>query len=416
MQCEIITIGDEILIGQIVDTNSAWMAVALNEIGVTVKQISSVSDDAEHIVEALNAAKERAQVILITGGLGPTKDDITKKTLHNYFGGEMVFNADQFVEIERIFKSYGREVTAINRKQAEVPKSCTCLVNKNGTAPGMWFDVGTHIIVSMPGVPYEMKGLMQTAVIPKLKERFVLPAIVHRTFRTQGVGESMLAEWISAWEDALPRHMKLAYLPSPGEVKLRITAKGTDSLSLEKEVEEKAQGLYELIGEHIYAEGEMRIEQVVHEHLLKIGKTLSLAESCTGGTIASLLTALPGASKYFIGSLVAYSNKIKVNELNVSASALKNFGAVSEQTVIEMALGACKLFKSDYSVAVSGIAGPDGGTDEKPVGTVWIAVAGPRGVVSKKFRFSTNRERNIRMAALAALKLLIHVFTETKEG
>jgi len=415
MECEIITIGDEILIGQIVDTNSAWMAVALNEIGVSVKQISSVSDEATHITAALDEAKTRAQIILITGGLGPTKDDITKTTLQHYLGGEMVFNAAQFLEIERIFKSYGREVTAINRKQAEVPSTCTCLVNRNGTAPGMWFDTGSHIIVSMPGVPYEMKGLMQAEVLPRLKQRLVLPAIVHRTFRTQGVGESMLAEWISAWEDALPKHMKLAYLPSPGEVKLRITAKGADVSVLEQEVANQSVELYTLIGKHIYAEGDTRIEQVVHEQLLKYGKSLSLAESCTGGTIASLLTALPGASKYFTGSLVAYSNKVKVNSLGVSTYTLKNHGAVSEQTVIEMALGACKLFKTDYAVAVSGIAGPDGGSEEKPVGTVWIAVAGPTGEQSRKFRFSTSRERNIRMASLAALKMLVEILAETED-
>jgi len=389
--------------------------VALNEIGVSVKQISSVSDEATHITTALEEAKTRAQIILITGGLGPTKDDITKTTLQHYLGGEMVFNDAQFLEIERIFKSYGREVTAINRKQAEVPSTCTCLVNRNGTAPGMWFDTGSHIIVSMPGVPYEMKGLMQAEVLPRLKQRLVLPAIVHRTFRTQGVGESMLAEWISAWEDALPKHMKLAYLPSPGEVKLRITAKGSDVSVLEQEVANQSVELYTLIGKHIYAEGDTRIEQVVHEQLLKNGKSLSLAESCTGGTIASLLTALPGASKYFTGSLVAYSNKVKVNSLGVSTYTLKNHGAVSEQTVIEMALGACKLFKTDYAVAVSGIAGPDGGSEEKPVGTVWIAVAGPTGEQSRKFRFSTSRERNIRMASLAALKMLLEILAETED-
>jgi nicotinamide-nucleotide amidase len=279
----------------------------------------------------------------------------------------------------------------------------------------MWFDTGSHIIVSMPGVPYEMKGLMQAEVLPRLKQRLVLPAIVHRTFRTQGVGESMLAEWISAWEDALPKHMKLAYLPSPGEVKLRITAKGADVSVLEQEVANQSVELYTLIGKHIYAEGDTRIEQVVHEQLLKNGKSLSLAESCTGGTIASLLTALPGASKYFTGSLVAYSNKVKVNSLGVSTHTLKNHGAVSEQTVIEMALGACKLFKTDYAVAVSGIAGPDGGSEEKPVGTVWIAVAGPTGEQSRKFRFSTSRERNIRMASLAALKMLVEILAETED-
>lgn len=406
MNCEIITIGDEILIGQIVDTNSAWMAAELNAIGIWVQQISSVSDDAAHIAKALDEAKQRAEIILITGGLGPTKDDITKVTLLRYFGGTMQFSEEQFVVIERIFSSYGRIVTEINRRQAEIPDSCICLVNQNGTAPGMWFDTATHVVVSMPGVPYEMKELMRSEVLPRLQNRFMLPAIVHRTFRTQGVGESMLAEWISDWEDQLPTHIKLAYLPSPGEVKLRITAKGAHAETLNREIDLLAEGLYALIGKHIYGEGEANLEQLIHAKLLEKGVTLSLAESCTGGTIASMLTALPGASRYFTGSLVAYSNKVKVNSLGVAPETLKRFGAVSEQTVREMAIGANRVFKTDYTIAVSGIAGPDGGTAEKPVGTVWISLAKPNVVLTKQFRFSTNRERNIRMASLAALKML----------
>lgn len=413
ISCEIITIGDEILIGQIVDTNSAWMAAELNAIGVWVQQISSVSDDAKHIVQAIDEAKNRAQIILLTGGLGPTKDDITKRTLLQYFGGCFTFNEEQFAVIDRIFKSYGREVSEINRKQAEVPDSCICLVNQNGTAPGMWFDTGTHVIASMPGVPYEMKGLMRSEILPRLAKRFSLPAIVHRTFRTQGVGESMLAEWIADWEDALPSHMKLAYLPSPGEVKLRITAKGENANMLNQEIDHQAEGLYTRIGAHIYAEGDVKLEELVHKRLLELGKSLSLAESCTGGTIASMLTAMAGASRYFSGSVVAYSNKVKVNSLGVSPDTLRQFGAVSEQTVYEMALGANRVFKSDYAIAVSGIAGPDGGTDEKPVGTVWIAVAKGKDVITRKFKFSTNRERNIRMASLAALKMLSSRIEET---
>ncbi len=406
MNCEIITIGDEILIGQIVDTNSAWMAAELNAIGIWVQQISSVSDDALHIVKAVDEARQRAEIVLLTGGLGPTKDDITKKTLLHYFGGELVSNSDQLKIIHAIFNSYGRVVSEVNEKQAEVPSTCTCLVNRFGTAPGMWFDLGTHVFVSMPGVPYEMKELMRSEVLPRLQNRFTLPAIVHRTFRTQGVGESMLAEWISDWEDQLPAHMKLAYLPSPGEVKLRITAKGTNAETLNREIDLLAEGLYALIGKYIYGEGEVKLEQLIHAKLLEMGVTLSLAESCTGGTIASMLTALPGASRYFTGSLVAYSNKVKVNSLGVSPDTLKHFGAVSEQTVREMAIGANRVFKTDYAIAVSGIAGPDGGTAEKPVGTVWISLAKPNAVLTKQFRFSTNRERNIRMASLAALKLL----------
>jgi len=406
MNCEIITIGDEILIGKIVDTNSAWMAAELNAVGVWVQQISSVSDDAMHIVKALEEARQRAEIVLITGGLGPTKDDVTKKTLLHYFGGELVTNSDQLKIIHAIFNSYGRVVSEVNEKQAEVPSTCTCLVNRFGTAPGMWFDLGTHIVVSMPGVPYEMKELMRSEVLPRLQNRFTLPAIVHRTFRTQGVGESMLAEWISDWEDQLPSHIKLAYLPSPGEVKLRLTAKGTDAETLNREVDLLADGLYARIGKHIYGEGEQKLEQLIHAKLLEMGVTLSLAESCTGGSIASMLTALPGASRYFTGSLVAYSNKVKASSLGVSTETLKRYGAVSEQTVCEMAMGAKHVFKTEYALAVSGIAGPDGGTAEKPVGTVWLALAKPNALLSKQYRFSTNRERNIRMASLAALKLL----------
>ncbi len=406
MLCEIITIGDEILIGQIVDTNSAWMAQQLNLIGIKVKQISSVSDDREHILKALKEASERVQMVLITGGLGPTKDDITKKTLCEYFGCEIVFNEAQYQMVEKIFSSFGREVTPINRKQAEVPEICTCLVNQNGTAPGMWFDVDDVVYVSMPGVPYEMMGMMSKQVLPMLKERFKTPVIRHRTFRTQGVGESLLASWIEGWEDALPAHMKLAYLPAAGQVRLRISAIGEQTEKLDAEIEQQAILLYELIGKHIYAEGEVNLEEVIHHWMIDNNKTMSTAESCTGGTIASMLTKLPGASKYFEGSTVCYSYDIKERLLGVKSETLNTFGAVSEETVMEMAAGALRLHQSDYTLAVSGIAGPDGGTEEKPVGTVWIAVGGPDGIKTKKFRFSTNRERNITMASLSALNML----------
>jgi len=407
IHCEIITIGDEILIGQIVDTNSAWMAAELNKIGIRVKQISSVSDDAGHIIAALDLAAHRADIILITGGLGPTKDDLTKKTLAAYFDSLMVFNRQQFAHIERIFTAFGREVTPINRQQAEVPQCCTCLPNEMGTAPGMWFEKKDRVFVSMPGVPYEMKSLMQKEVLPRLKAHFQTPVILHRTFRTQGVGESMLASWIEQWEDALPPHLKLAYLPSVGEVKLRISASGDDLEILEQEISEQSQQLYQLIGKHIYAEGEDSLALTVHRALVSKGLTLSIAESCTGGAIAASITQNAGASAYFIGGMVSYDNRIKADFLDVPDDVLETKGAVSEAAVQYMASGIRKKFETNVSIAVSGVAGPSGGTDEKPVGLVWIAVDGAQGILTKQFRFAKDRERNIEMTRLSALKMLL---------
>lgn len=406
MLAEIITIGDEILIGQIVDTNSAWMAQELNKIGIKVKQITSVSDDELHILKALQEAESRARVVLITGGLGPTKDDITKKTLAKYFNCRMVFNAAQFEQVTRIFKSFGREVTPINRLQAEVPEACTCIVNKNGTAPGMWFEKGETIFVSMPGVPYEMKGMMSYDILPLLRKKLQTPTILHRTFLTQGVGESMLAQWIEKWEDALPAHIKLAYLPSPGMVRLRLSATGEDAEILENEVAELAVKLYDLVGEHIYGEGEITLPHLIQDWFIKNNKTLALAESCTGGSIAHLLTSVAGCSAYFEGGFVSYSNAMKIAKVNVPAELIDSNGVVSEAVAIAMAKETKEKLKTDYALSVTGIAGPDGGSEEKPVGTVWIGISGPEGTFAKHFRFSTDRNRNITHASLSALNLL----------
>ena len=411
MDVEIITIGDEILIGQIVDTNSAWMAQELNKIGLRVKQISSVSDDEKHILDALQEAENRARVVLITGGLGPTKDDITKKTLAKYFDCGMVFNETQFKEVTRIFKSFGREVTAINKLQAEVPEACICIVNKNGTASGMWFEKGDTIFVSMPGVPYEMKGMMLDDILPLLRKKLHTPTILHRTFLTQGVGESILAQWIENWEDELPKHIKLAYLPSPGMVRLRLSATGNDAVQLEKEVAELAEKLYELIGEHVYGEGEITLPQLIQQWFVRNNKTLGLAESCTGGNIAHLLTSVAGSSAYFEGGFVSYSNAMKISQLHVPADLIKMHGAVSEQVAKAMAEGGKKVLNTDYAISVTGIAGPDGGSEEKPVGTVWIGIAGPERTVTKHFRFSTDRNRNITHSSLSALNYLRNVIS-----
>lgn len=414
IQVEIITIGDEILIGQIVDTNSAWMGQQLNEAGISVAQITSISDSRQAILTAIEQAGQRVQVVLITGGLGPTKDDITKVTLLEYFGGEMVFSEEQYKQVEAIFKSFGREVTPINRKQAEVPSSCKVLVNDRGTAPGMWFEKDHVIYVSMPGVPYEMKAFMQNQVIPALKKRFKLPVITHRTILTQGVGESMLSDTIESWETQLPSHMKLAYLPSPGMVRLRISARGNDSEKLREEIELQTRELYALIGDHIYGEGEVKMAEVIQGLMLERKLSLSVAESCTGGNIAHMITEIPGSSAYFLGGAVTYSERLKEDILMVPNECIRTYGVVSEQTATAMAEGAIKTFKSDYSIAVTGVAGPDGGTESLPVGSIWIAVSGPAGTIAKLFRFSTHRERNIVMASQSALNMLRRILIQNR--
>jgi nicotinamide-nucleotide amidase len=406
MLVEIITIGDEILIGQIVDTNSAWMAQALNAIGIKVKQITSVSDNREHILAALHEASKRAHLVLITGGLGPTKDDITKATLCDYFGGGLIFSDLQYAQVEKLFRSFGREVTEINRKQAEIPERCELIVNYNGTAPGMWFEKDGIYYMSMPGVPYEMKAMMETQVIPKIRDAFSLPVIVHRTFLTQGIGESVLSEMITDWEDALPKHMKLAYLPSPGMVRLRISAHGENEMHVSAEIEEQAIELYKHIGNYIYGEGEETLEAIILNILKKDKKTLSLAESCTGGNISHLLTSIPGASDAFVGGAVVYTNTMKVDVLGVLPQTITDYGVVSEEVVREMAKGAIQKFNSDFAIAVSGVAGPGADKDGNPVGSVWIAIAGKDFTNAKKFQFSTNRERNITMSSYAALNYL----------
>lgn len=405
MKAEIITIGDELLIGQVIDTNSAWMAEVLNLSGIRVVQITSISDAREHILSALQAAEGRADLILMTGGLGPTRDDITRNTLCEYFDTRLVFNQEAFDNIDRIFRARGYNLTALNRAQADVPESCTPLLNENGTAPGMLFERNGKIFVSMPGVPFEMKGIMTTHIIPLL-QRMSRNVIVHRTILTHGVGESFLAAKIEAWETGLPANLKLAYLPQPGIVRLRITGSGDDRNQLEQEVNAQVDALYEIIHEYVFGEGDDTLEQVTGEMLKAAGYTLATAESCTGGYIAHLMTSIPGSSAYFRGSVVAYANDIKEHILGVSHRTLLKHGAVSEETVFEMAAGIIRHFKVNCAIAVSGIAGPEGGTNDKPVGTTWICVLTPKGAETKKFTFGDHRGRNIRRAALAALDML----------
>ncbi len=412
MLAEIITIGDEILIGQIVDTNSAWMAQKLNLAGIKVKQITSVSDERNHILEALKQASLRADLILITGGLGPTKDDITKKTLCEYFKVGLRIDQDALENVKQIFSRYKSPMLETNFKQAEVLENCTTLLNKNGTAPGMWIEHEGKIFVSMPGVPFEMKYMMEEIVIPKIKETFRLPSILHHTIVTAGLGESLLADRISEIEDSLPSHISLAYLPKLGMVRLRLSGTGTDISQLTNEVTGYAKKIVTLLDEYVISETDTAIEKVILDFMQARGLTLSTAESCTGGYISHLITQQPGSSKVFLGGGVSYSNDLKISMLGVSGETLKVFGAVSEETVREMALGAIKNFHSDYSISVSGIAGPDGGTPDKPVGTVWIGVAGKGKSIVKKFQFGNKRVQNIERSAISALALLYKLLKE----
>lgn len=406
MLAEIITIGDEILIGQIVDTNSAWMAQKLNAIGIKVKQISSVSDDREHILTALAEAHGRAQVILITGGLGPTKDDITKTTLAEYFKVRFVENAEAMANVARIFEKYNRPLLEVNKRQAWVPENCDVILNKNGTAPGMWFEHDGRIYVSMPGVPYEMMYMMDEQVLPKLKQSLKLPVIVHHTILTAGEGESFLAEKIADIEDSLPPHIKLAYLPKLGTVRLRLTGSSDDELALREEIGIFAGRITERVGNAVVAQEDISLEKSILNFMTEKGLTLSVAESCTGGYISHLITQHPGSSAVFLGGAVSYSYELKESTLGVKNETLWQHGAVSKETVTEMVEGALLNFKSDYAVAVTGVAGPGGGTPEKPVGTVWIGAASKDKTVVKKFTFGDKRQQNIERSATSALIML----------
>ncbi len=406
MKAEIITIGDEILIGQIIDSNSAWIAQELNKIGITVHQISSISDKEEHIIDALNQAKERADLILITGGLGPTKDDLTKHTLVKYFNTKLVFNEQVHEQIKILLAQRNVEMNKLNSLQAELPENCEIINNSNGTAQGMWFEQNNTFFISMPGVPFEMKKIVTDELIPKLKREFKTKSVYHKTVMTQGIPESMLSIKISDWENNLPNGIKLAYLPQPGMVRLRLSCSCENINKFAEIIETEINKLYDIIPNAIFGFNDISLEETVGKLLTKKNKTIATAESCTGGTIAQMLTAISGSSKYVRGSVVAYSNDIKENILGVKTESLIKYGAVSNQVVEEMATGILKLMKSDYSIAVSGIAGPNGGTKEKPVGTIHIAIASKNGVKSHKFLYGEHRGRNIRRSALTALNLL----------
>ena len=409
MLAEIITIGDEILIGQIVDTNSVFISKELNKIGVSVYQITSIQDDKEHILQALEDAKKRVQVVIITGGLGPTKDDITKHTLCEFFNDTLVEDTGVLAHVEELFKKYitSTPISDINKKQALVPSKATVLHNAFGTAPGMWIQEDGVAFVSLPGVPYEMKNLMTDKVIPKIISDFNRPFILHRTVVTYGLGESAIAEKIEDWENNLPAFIKLAYLPNLGKVRLRLSAKGSNKQELEETVEAELKKLYPLIGDIVYGtEDEETLEQVVAKLFTEKNLTLSTAESFTGGKIAEQLTALPGASAYFKGSVVSYATEAKINVLKVPRDVIVTYSVVSAEVAMEMAENVRHLFKTHYAIATTGNAGPTKGDSDAEIGTVFIAIATPSGVYAHEFNMGNHRERIVEKSVNKALELL----------
>ncbi len=406
MHAEIITIGDEILYGQIIDTNSQWMSERLDEIGVRVIRKTTVGDDEKAIIAAFQEAFTRADLVLITGGLGPTHDDITKKALADYFDCPISINPQALADIRILFEKRGFILSETNKQQAALPEKCEMISNKNGSAPGMWFEQEGKVFVSMPGVPHEMKGLMEEAILPRIEKEFHTSPIFHKIIKTSGIGESWLADKIQPWVKQLPSHIKLAYLPGLGVVKLRLTASGKPQEQLESDVATQIKQLIPLAGKYIYGFDQDTLQKVIGQLMTTQGKSISAAESCSGGYIAHLITSIPGSSNYFKGGVVAYDNKIKIDFLGVKVQTLEDFGSVSEETVTEMAKNVRIRFNTDIGIATSGIAGPDGGTDQKPVGTIWIAFANGQLVTAKKLTLGKLRDVNIKYSSNALLRLV----------
>ncbi|MCQ2261940.1 MAG: CinA family nicotinamide mononucleotide deamidase-related protein [Bacteroidales bacterium] len=395
MNVSIINIGDELLIGQVVNSNASTMSKMLIAAGMDVREVATIPDVGKSIRETLERCLASTQAVLITGGLGPTKDDITKKTLCDYFHSELYENEEALANVKRIFDSRGYELTPINRQQAWVPRCCTMINNYVGTAPCMWFETEDKVVVSMPGVPFEMEWLMENEIVARLRQHFHCDYILNKNLLVQGIGESFLSDLIESWELALPASIRLAYLPQAGMVKLRLTARGADEELLKRQIADAVSKLYPIAGQYIVGEDLETLPELVAYTLKKAGKTLATAESCTGGTIASKLTALAGASEYFKGGIVAYSNEVKEISLGVKHETLKAHGAVSEETVREMVMGVRERLHSDYAVATTGVAGPGGGTPEKPVGTVWIGIASKDQVIAKKMKYGDRRAQTI---------------------
>ena len=408
MKATIITIGDEILIGQIVDTNSSYIAKALDKIGIATHEMISISDDKTHILDTFKKLQNKVDVVIVTGGLGPTKDDITKKTFCDYFDDTLVENEAVLLHVKGIIEGfYKRPITQINKEQALVPTKAKVLFNQVGTAPGMWMEKENTVFISLPGVPYEMKYLVDNEVVPALATKFERPYIIHQTIMTYGRGESLIAEEIEEWEDNLPDFIRLAYLPSPGKVRLRLTARGIDQALLQNEIKKQVEMLDLLIHDIIvgYNEDEP-IEVVLGRLLTKDNLTLSTAESCTGGKIAALLTEVPGASKYFKGSVVSYASQAKVDVLNISEEILEKYSVVSAEITEAMALSVQQMMKTDFAIATTGNAGPNKGDSDAEIGTVFIAIATPNGVFSEEFNFGQPREKVMDRAVSKALELI----------
>jgi nicotinamide-nucleotide amidase len=406
MEAAIVTIGDEILIGQVTDTNSVWISRQLTSMGVHIYEMVSISDTGEHITQTLDRLIGKVDLVLMTGGLGPTKDDLTKDVLAEYFGGQLVVNKEVLAVIEDFFQKRGRTMIESNRRQALVPDNCRVLTNNHGTAPGMWFTRNRTHVISMPGVPYEMKPMVMEQLLPVMGTQMGVPVLVHKTIMTHGVPESYLAEIIGEWEEGLPDCLKLAYLPRPGIVRLRLTATGLCADKADQLLQEKIDALQKIIPNNIYGFEDMLLEEATGILLKEKKLTLSTAESCTGGNIAKLITSVPGSSAYFKGSLIAYSNELKISGLSVDPALIEKHGAVSREVVEAMAKGAIAELDTDLSVSTSGIAGPDGGTKEKPVGMVWIAVVWKEKVISREFRFGGDRELIIEQASIQAIGML----------
>jgi nicotinamide-nucleotide amidase len=406
IKAEILAIGDELLYGQTLDTNSHFISEQLDKVGIKVVRRTTVGDYEPDILKAFSEAEERAHIVLITGGLGPTSDDLTKPCLAKYFNCETKIHAEALEEVTAFFKQRGRELTELNKLQAALPVCCEKITNTMGTAPGMWFERHGKIFMSMPGVPHEMKNMVTTQVIPKLLAKYKVPIIRHQIIRTAGIGESFLAEKIGAWERELPAHMKLAYLPSEAGVKLRLTAIGVDEHQIQEDFDLLIEKIKPYAGEFIFAFDDNPLEVVTARLLREKKLTLSIAESCTGGYVSHLITSVPGSSDYFKGGIVSYDNAIKIRELDVQTSTLEKYGAVSEEAISEMAKQARKKFNTSIALATSGIAGPDGGTPEKPVGTVWIAYADEKKLVTRKLQLSRDRLVNIKLTGTAVLNLL----------
>lgn len=403
---EILAIGDELLYGQTKDTNSHWISVELDKVGFKVIRRTTIGDKEDQILTAFAEAEYHADIVLITGGLGPTSDDLTKPCLVKYFNCETAIHPEALAEVTDFFKRRGRELTEVNRQQAALPICCTKITNPTGTAPGMWFDKNGKVFVSMPGVPHEMKKMMLDMVIPKLKARFQTPALHHQMIRTVGIGESYLADKISAWEKSLPDHIKLAYLPGLGEVKLRLTGTGDSIDVLKQEMDALVEKLKPLAEEYIYGYGETPLQVVIGNTLREKKLKLSIAESCTGGYLSHLITSVPGSSDYYLGSIIPYDYEIKMRQLGVRPETLEKYGAVSEPTIIEMANIVRSKFNADIGVATSGIAGPGGATPDKPVGTIWIAYSDKHKTVTKLLKLSQERLYNIQYSTTAALNLI----------